>query len=228
MEGQTFNCVMCNENVPLAQLVGHIPQCYRKFCSSMGILPLCTCDECEGKQAHVISKMLKPQPSTSTSTQPIALSAAAIASSQLASPVTPSLSQLRTSTSSLQSSSSTQPSSTSVSPVLETSVLTDFAFENDEASDGTEKDCLPAKKAVGRECLVCHQGKSPSARPFPIIHVGKYRNLLICKKQHLLNETEQSKVEDMIDKELQFVSTTHDKKRSVLLDVSEDDNEGNF
>ena len=33
-------------------IYAHVPQCYRKMCEEMGVLPLCPCNTCEGKQTH--------------------------------------------------------------------------------------------------------------------------------------------------------------------------------
>lgn len=48
----TFYCIMCDACPKQAALPAHIPQCYIEYCKGIGMKPLCTCDECGGKQTH--------------------------------------------------------------------------------------------------------------------------------------------------------------------------------
>ena len=58
----TVECPMCRQHVTHIELIPHIPQCYQQFCKKVKMLPLCTCDGCEGKRAHIKSLSL-PMPS---------------------------------------------------------------------------------------------------------------------------------------------------------------------
>lgn len=52
MRPNSFLCPMCHTEVVDPAMVAHIPQCYRKYCASIEMVPLCTCDNCLGKQTH--------------------------------------------------------------------------------------------------------------------------------------------------------------------------------
>lgn len=73
-------------------------------------------------------------------------------------------------------------------------------------------------------CVVCGKSKSPSACMIPTIHIGKYRQLKICIKQHLEEET-CALICKIIDKELAIISEHGDTSRSVLTLGSESEDE---
>lgn len=45
-------CPLCEKEVSTILLMAHIPQCYWEKCNSIGIVPLCTCNKCQGKKPH--------------------------------------------------------------------------------------------------------------------------------------------------------------------------------
>jgi hypothetical protein len=74
----------------------------------------------------------------------------------------------------------------------------------------------------GKSCVVCGKTKSPSQCKIPIIQIGKFRKLKICKKQHL-REEEANLITKIIQQELDIISSNGDTKRSVLIDGSEEE-----
>lgn len=61
-EPATFFCPLCCKFVMLFMLMPHIPACYRQFCQLTGVRPLCTCDDCCGKEAHPVLRHINAAP----------------------------------------------------------------------------------------------------------------------------------------------------------------------
>lgn len=83
----------------------------------------------------------------------------------------------------------------------------------------------PSTKSLeGKVCFACGKQKSPSACPIPTIHIGKYRQIKLCKKQHL-EESTSTIVSEKIEGELQTIRTHGDTKQRVLLTGSDTETE---
>ena len=52
MNSATITCIICGEDIFITKIQNHIPKCYRNSCLKDEILPLCTCNQCEGKVTH--------------------------------------------------------------------------------------------------------------------------------------------------------------------------------
>ena len=48
----TRSCCVCDKDVSIMSLSVHIPKCYREWCLSVGMVPLCTCQICKGEKTH--------------------------------------------------------------------------------------------------------------------------------------------------------------------------------
>lgn len=94
-----------------------------------------------------------------------------------------------------------------------------------EKKQKTEKDTLfvPTKTLEGKTCVCCGAQKSPSALTIPIIHIGKHRELKICKKQHL-NDEEIKGITKIIEQELEIVVNSGDSKEDAFLLGSQEEN----
>lgn len=76
----------------------------------------------------------------------------------------------------------------------------------------------------GKICLICGKAKSPSACTIPIVHIGKYREIKICKKQHL-EEKSCAIIAKKMDEELAIISINGDTSNSVWTYGSDTEND---
>ncbi|KAG2382374.1 hypothetical protein C9374_005576 [Naegleria lovaniensis] len=81
---------------------------------------------------------------------------------------------------------------------------------------------LHPDKLSGKECICCTI--RTAAKGFPKIYVGKYRTLILCKKSHALDNTENKRLAEMIDKINDEVISTNDSKQSILDGESDEEN----
>jgi hypothetical protein len=90
---------------------------------------------------------------------------------------------------------------------------------------------LSTDKLMGKECLLCEQKRTPKVSGIPFLHIGQYRKFQICKKGHLTDEEDSSKILAFLNDELAILKDCGDTKSSVLADGSSDeetpDNSGN-
>ena len=69
-------------------------------------------------------------------------------------------------------------------------------------------------KWTGKECFYCGK-KSPDC-DFPILHVGKYRQIRFCKKMEINNPMTIENIASEIDDELEVLKTKGDRPQTVL------------
>lgn len=67
---------------------------------------------------------------------------------------------------------------------------------------------------------MCNVYRSPQALPFPMIKVGDYRNLALCKKQHLTDEEDIAKAIVLITQVLEEVRNSGDSTVDFLCNGS--------
>jgi hypothetical protein len=68
----------------------------------------------------------------------------------------------------------------------------------------------------GKFCFCGIRSRNEKNTGLPTIHLGKYRTLKLCKKQHLTNPEECNKVENFIDLELTKIHEKGDVSANVL------------
>ncbi len=156
----TFTCMMCAKEIAWGALIAHVPRCYRQYCANVGMVPLCTCAACEGRQTHPTEEQKQPHPDLQpmkeepTEASPLKILRTTPPPSSV--PLMP-----------------TPTSPTSLTPP--TLPLT---------SSQTTSLC----ELMGKVCIVCGQTWSPStlhATDIPIIFVGHHHKVMVCKKAHL-------------------------------------------
>lgn len=154
MSFATTTCPLCSKEVQQIQLLMHVPKCYREICINMDVLPLCTCNSCEGIRPHPGDELKKQKEEKKTTTKKLL-------HSQLA----------------------------------------------------------------GKSCLLCKTKRSPSNSHIPLISVGKYKTVLLCKKSHLTDEQDSARIVEFLDDEVTRIRETGDSRSNILQERSEDETE---
>ena len=77
--------------------------------------------------------------------------------------------------------------------------------EPEKKETPTKTTNISLDQMCGKHCIVCSTYRSPSSVPLPMIHIGKFRTLMICKKQHLTNREETVIIQQAIDQETAFI-----------------------
>ncbi len=80
---------------------------------------------------------------------------------------------------------------------------------------------LETAQLIARECIIC---KSTIKGKIPLIHIGKYRQLLICKKAHISHSFEGETIASLIDQEIHKVGLG-DHPLNTLFEGSDNENE---
>ena len=73
----------------------------------------------------------------------------------------------------------------------------------------------------GSRCMICTATKSPSNLNVPLIYIGKYRTLKVCKKTHLADDN--VRMRQIIANELAYISEHGDEPLNILVDGSDDE-----
>jgi hypothetical protein len=82
----------------------------------------------------------------------------------------------------------------------------------------------PANILMAKDCAVCGNRRSSNAVSLPLICIGKYRKIMICKKVHLTDPEESTALADFIDKTVNDITGNDAKlKRAALEDSDTED-----
>ena len=150
----------CQKELPIYLLFTHFPVCYRNWSLSIGTLPLCTCNTCEGVKTHNGDFL----PSKNIN--------------------------------------SNSPSKRKIEVSLDS--------EDEDLTDFTIPMC------EGKKCFLCNQSKSKSQVKLPIIHLGRFIEIIICKKNHLIDPKTFNTAQEMIDSRLNLIKSTKDKREHLI------------
>jgi len=88
-----------------------------------------------------------------------------------------------------------------------------------------EPDPLDCDQLVGKRCIECALARGGGKKDLPIISLGKYRTLKICKKGHLKAEAEKRDIIKTIQRELENVKQNGDVSMESYLANSHDDSQ---
>jgi hypothetical protein len=74
----------------------------------------------------------------------------------------------------------------------------------------------------GKHCIECNTYRSASGVSLPFLFLGKFRTIMICKKQHITIAQDFRKIEKLIDAELELIRKHGDTSASVLMEGSQE------
>lgn len=179
---------MCDGNIEFFAFVAHIPQCYRRMCLQHGMLPLCTCNTCQGMKTHDGDCFENDQQTPTKRPRPT---------------ISPSSSM-----NARRSTSTTMGNRISLDLDVPSAVIS-----------------IATSRLVGKACIICGSKRSQSNLPLPVVNIGKYRRIIICKKLHLTTESESSEITTAIDQELHNLQSHGDTKANILITGSQEEKE---
>lgn len=179
-----IKCPLCNKEEPFLTFNIHLPQCLIHFSVSRNVVPYCTCAQCRGTTTHpghsleMYQRMTSPAALISSTIVGANVNNAGFPASEEGSSSMISKSPLTMRKRPATGSSSPFPSfhsTVSVPPLL-------------------HSDLEPFNKLSGKKCLVCGAVKSRKSIIYPIVKIGLYREIMICKKQHLTSHCDSEQI----------------------------------
>lgn len=75
----------------------------------------------------------------------------------------------------------------------------------------------PYNKIAGKICLACMTKKCPKNVALPFIKIGKYKSVMVCKKQHLTDEKDLCQICEAIDYEVEKCRRTNDAPPKFMM-----------
>lgn len=192
-----IRCPVCSDDVDVMWYLQHLPACYYDKVSQYQE-PMCTCPKHKGRRAHTsdVQQVLLPSKKKKNEVK-----------EEEDEEGTPPPSNKPSDKSSTTSKSSIKTDKTS--------------SKENQLKNSTREDLnnLEPSQLAGKHCLLPHANyKSPSQQPFPLIHVGTNRQLMICAKGHLGVNEDVKAILKIVTEEVRIVRLNGDGPVNLLVD----------
>jgi len=90
------------------------------------------------------------------------------------------------------------------------------------AYDAPSAPLISVRGLQGKECAVCGAKKSGRSITLPRVHIGQFRQLIICRKGHLTKERDSLlKLEKIINREMEEINKNGDRMTDEIIEGSE-------
>jgi len=90
------------------------------------------------------------------------------------------------------------------------------------AYDAPSAPLISVRGLQGKECAVCSAKNSRRSVTLPHVHIGQFRQLIICRKGHLTKEHDSLlKLEKIIDREMEEIKKNGDRMTDEIIQGSE-------